>query len=67
MRATLVFTLGAMGEEDDLQRFMELMNADMEIRAHRVVDKLFSGRIQLIPAEESFEDDDLQEPAGSPS
>jgi hypothetical protein len=46
---------------------MELMNADMEIRAHRVVDKLFSGRIQLIPAEESFEDDDLQEPAGSPS
>lgn len=46
-----------MGTPDDCKRFMELMIADFEVRCHKANQKIFKGRITLLPPEETIPDD----------
>ena len=41
-----------MGETDDVTRFAALWIADSERRAHRINEKVFKGRLQLLPLPE---------------
>lgn len=43
-----------MGTPEDTNRFMAIVNADMEKRAQACADKLFAGRIQLLPVAETI-------------
>jgi hypothetical protein len=47
-----IIAIGVMGGEDDVTRFIALWIADSERRAHRINDKLFQGRLQLLPLPE---------------
>lgn len=46
-----------MGTRDDCQRFMELMVADFNSRCVRANERLFKGRIMLLPIEETIPTD----------
>lgn len=56
-RYTLLAAVGIMGTEEDCARFRDLMVADFENRCKRANDKIFQGRITLLPVEETIEPD----------
>jgi hypothetical protein len=48
-RATVVVAVGVVGEDADLKKFVEVMRADFERRAHKAAHHVFNDRIQILP------------------
>lgn len=67
MRVSIVVAVGAMGEDKDLQEFMELCRADFEHRAVEIATDLLGGRVTILPMSETFGDDEVPEPTRPPS
>jgi hypothetical protein len=49
MRVNIVVAIGAVGEKEDLERFVALITEDFERRCKRLADKLFEGKIEILP------------------
>lgn len=47
-----IIAIGVIGEEEVVEEFVALWIHDAERRAHRIVDKLFDGRVTLLPLPE---------------
>lgn len=60
VRFTLVAALGITGTVEDCERFRDLMIEDFQRRCAKAADKVFSGRIQLLPLEESLPSGEVQ-------
>jgi hypothetical protein len=48
----VIIALGVMGEKEDVARFTALWITDSERRAHRINEKIFEGKLQLLPLPE---------------
>lgn len=47
-----IIAIGLLGSADDVSRFTALWVADSERRAHRINERLFRGRLTLLPLPE---------------
>ena len=55
MRVSIVVAVGAMGSEEDLNKFMELVRADFEMRTIEIAAEFMGGRVTILPIEESID------------
>lgn len=55
MRVSIVVAVGAMGSEEDLNKFMELVRADFEMRTIEIAAQFMGGRVTILPIEESID------------
>lgn len=67
MRVSIVVAVGATGEKEDLEKFMDLCAADFEVRSQQIAVELMGGRVTILPMSEAMEDDEISESAGPSS